>query len=283
MSSGIVFSIEEFAIHDGPGVRTTVFLKGCPLRCAWCHSPEGQDFLPEPIRSPNGCLSCGACMEAGLRESGTPTLVPHSAEVCPRHLIRMCGSKYTSDLLCKKLLKNADFWKASGGGVTFSGGEPLAQPDFLLECLKNLKGNAHRALQTCGYTSPVIFESVLSECDYVLYDLKLIDPMAHKHWCGVDNRNILQNYRTLAASGKEFITRVPLIPTVNDSPENLESTAHILHECGVGRVELLPYQSMTGSKYAMTGKKYAPPFDETLPPQPHTEIFQSYDIEVHIL
>ncbi len=283
MQNGRIFSIEEFAIHDGPGVRMTIFFKGCPLSCQWCHSPEGQDFAPQLLRSPNGCLGCGACLQAGQRVTGSPTLVPESIAVCPKGLIRLCGEDITSEALCARILRRADFLASAGGGVTFSGGEPLAQTDFLKACLSRLSGKVHCALQTCGFAPPARFAEILPLCDHVLYDLKLMDAQAHKHYCGVDNDRILANYRTLASSGKEFITRIPLIPGVNDTEENLGATARLMQECGVKRVELLPYHPFTGSKYAMTGRVYAPEFDDSRAPTPRTEIFESYDIEVHLL
>lgn len=283
MVQGTVFSIEEFALHDGPGVRTTVFLKGCPLSCVWCHSPEGQSFSPQAVRSPNGCLMCGACTQKGLGTVEKPIVVPGSAAVCPQNLIRMSGIAYTPEELTEKILKNAAFMQASGGGVTFSGGEPLAQAAFLSACLHILDGKLHRALQMSGFAPAEVFRTVLADCDYVLYDLKIMDPARHKAYCGQDNAQILANYRTLAASGKDFITRVPLIPTLTDTAENIWQIACFIHACGVKYVELLPYQPLSGSKYAMTGRVYAPPFDESLAPQPHTEIFESFGIEVHTL
>ena len=283
MKKGVIFSIEEFAIHDGPGIRTTVFLKGCPLRCAWCHSPEGQAFQPQIVKSPNGCLGCGACIAKGKELTGTEMLIQESISVCPRNLLRVAGECYTSEELVEKLLKNASFLNASGGGVTFSGGEPLAQSDFLNECLVLLKGKLHRALQTSGFCAPSIFEKTLKSCDYVLFDLKLMDHKKHLAFCGADNKNILENYRILANSGVEFITRIPLIPTVNDTAENITATAKFMRENGVKKVELLPYHPFAGSKYALLGRPYHPPFDESLPPVHHMEIFQKHQIEVNLL
>ncbi len=281
--TGTVFSIEELAIHDGPGVRTTVFLKGCPLRCMWCHSPEGQEFSPELIKSPNGCLRCGACLRVGEEKTGRPVLVDESISVCPMHLIRTVGERYTPEEMVKRLLRNADFLNRSGGGVTFSGGEALAQPAFLKACLSRLCGKLHRAIQTSGFASREVFDSILADCDYVLYDLKLIDPSLHYQYCGQDNAFILENYKTLTKSGKEFITRIPLIPTITDTEENLTAIAALMRECGVRRAELLPYHRLTGSKYAITGRVYSPLFDETLTPQAHAEIFHIHEIEVTIL
>ncbi len=282
MKNGVVFSIEEFSIYDGPGIRTTVFLKGCPLRCMWCHSPEGQSFAPEILRSPNGCLSCGACLEKGLEITGEKRLVKESINVCPKDLIREAGTVYAPDELVGKILKNARILQ-KGGGVTFSGGEPLSQADFLTDCLSRLEGRIHRAIQTSGYATEEVFDRVLALCDYVLFDLKLIDDKKHRYYCGQSNELILKNYRALARSGKEFITRIPLIPTVNDTVDNLSKTAELMDRCGVRRVELLPYHKLTGSKYAMTGRVYAPEFDENIPPCPHLEIFEKHDIEVSVL
>ena len=280
---GKVFSIEEFSIYDGPGIRTTVFLKGCPLRCEWCHSPEGQSFATEVLRSPNGCLHCDACLNAGYKETNIPCLTEKSIAVCPQNLLRLCGTDYTSEELIASLQKNASILRTNGGGVTFSGGEPTAQADFLIDCLDRLDGILHRALQTCGHCATENFVDILSRCDYVLYDIKLMDPLLHRRYCGISNELILENYCRLAASGIDFCTRIPLIPTVNDTAENLEATARFLQQNGVSYVEILPYHPLAGSKYALIGRIYAPSFQTTCPPDPHTEIFQSYGIEVKIL
>ena len=283
MKSGIVFSIEEFSVYDGPGIRTTVFLKGCPLRCMWCHSPEGQLFAPEMVRSPNGCLHCNACIQKGAELTGTPQLVKESVAVCPRNLIREAGESYTSERLIQKLKKNLAILNAGNGGITFSGGEPLAQHDFLLECLMGLEGLTNRAIQTSGFCAPDVFSQILEHCDYLLFDLKLMDPQRHRYYCGQDNAVILENYRRLARSQKDFITRIPVIPTVNDTLENITATAEFMRENRVRRLELLPYHKLTGSKYAMTGRKYEPEFDETIPPQLHLDLFKNYGIEVTVL
>ena len=283
MQKGTVFSMEEFSIYDGPGIRTTVFLKGCPLRCAWCHSPEGQNFADELLRSPNGCLHCGACLEAGRRASGVPSLTEESIEACPRRLIRHAGTVYTVDALEEKLARNIPMLTQAGGGITFSGGEPLSQHEFLTALLIRLGGRVHRAIQTSGFAAPDVFAKVLAHCDYVLYDLKLMDPAKHRLYCGQDNAEILANYRTLTASGKPFITRIPLIPTVNDTEENITATAAFMQSLGVTYVELLPYNKMAGSKYTMLGRAYEPEFDGTLDSQTHEEIFNQYRIEVKVL
>lgn len=148
MQHALIFSIEEFSTFDGPGIRTTVFLKGCPLRCQWCHNPEGQSFYNSIIRSDNGCIHCGECIKAGYAAAGKKELTKESIAVCPNRLIRMCAQSYTTETLADKLGKNLDILNASSGGVTFSGGEPLAQPKFLIEVLELLEGKTNRAIQT---------------------------------------------------------------------------------------------------------------------------------------
>lgn len=280
---GTIFSIEEFSTFDGPGIRTSVFLKGCPLRCQWCHNPEGQDFHKELLRSPNGCLHCSACLQVGLETTGKAQLCAQSIAVCPKNLIRNCGETLSPEALVKRLETKLPMLSAAGGGVTFSGGEPLAQPEFLIECLKLLVGKTHRAVQTSGYASDTAFTQMLKDCDYVLFDLKHLDPAVHKAYTGVDNSRILANYNALAKSGVDFITRIPLIPRVNDTVKNLTETTQLLQCLGVKKIELLPYNKAAGAKYASVGKKYSIAFDPKIEPNPHTAIFHSYGIEVTIL
>ena len=276
MERGIVFSIEEFATFDGPGIRTTVFLKGCPLRCVWCHSPEGQEMPPQYVRSPNGCLRCGRCTVDGIvSEIGVSS--------CPRGLVRLCGEEYSSGELVEKLLKNKEILSECEGGVTFSGGEPLMQASFLIECLDGLKGKLHCALQTCGYCDSRVFTNVLKRLDYVLYDLKLFDDELHIRYTGSSNKKILKNFSILCDSGVPFCVRIPLIPRVTDTEQNLTAIANLLHQKGIRYVELMTYHPFSGAKYAMTGRSYEPCFDEKIPVTPHTELFASFGIRTRIL
>lgn len=280
-SEGTVFSIEEFSTFDGPGIRTTVFLKGCPLRCIWCHNPEGQSFEDQILRNPNGCIGCGKCLRAGTRGSGELRLTEESIEVCPRNLVRRCGERYTPQAFCGRLLKNEELLRE--GGVTFSGGEPLAQPAFLLQCLTLLRGRLNRAVQTSGYCDPNVFLTVLEQTDYMLFDLKLMDREEHLRDTGVSNDCILENFRALCRSGAAFCVRVPLIPGVTDTEENLRAIAAIMKENGARMAELLPYNRMAGGKYALAGMHYAPTFDEGQEVAVRRELFEDAGIRIKVL
>lgn len=279
---GIVFSVEEFSVFDGPGIRTTVFLKGCPLKCSWCHNPEGQCKETEIMRNTNGCLHCGNCTKYGTIKNGKVFYTDESVKNCPKNLLRKCGTEYTPEQLCKKLLKNKRILE-HGGGVTFSGGEPLLQNEFLEECLKLIKGKLNTAVQTSGYCDNKIFENVMSLADYFLYDLKIADDAMHKKYVGASNKNIRNNYEALAKSGKDFVTRIPLIPGVTDTEKNISELAEYMKSNGVCYAELMPYNKMAGGKYASVGRVYKPAFDPDMQPQTHEEIFEKYGIKIKVL
>lgn len=279
---GTVFSIEEFSVYDGPGIRTSVFLKGCPLRCAWCQNPEGQIHTPEIVRSPNGCLHCGRCESVAKKSDGSIIFTEESIKSCPRGLLRVCGEELTSEELCSKVLKNERILKKDGG-VTFSGGEPLMQSEFLCECLSSLHSRLHTAVQTSGFATKESFEKVMELADYFLFDIKIVDSTLHKKYTGVTNETIIENFSTLAKSGKDFVVRTPLIPTVTDTSDNLENIARLLRSHGIKYIELLPYNKMAGGKYAMLGRSYKVDFDESLEPEAHMEIFENYGINAKIL
>lgn len=249
--TGMVFAIEEFSIYDGPGIRTTVFLKGCPMGCKWCHNPEGQSFLQEEVRTEGGKT-------------------------------RVSGQEYEAEELVRKLLKNRTIL-SHGGGVTFSGGEPLAQPEFLEECLKQLKGQLHTAVETAANVPEEAFARVVPNADLVLFDLKLVDPDLHRTWTGMDNALILRNFKSLTGMNVPFTVRTPLIPGVTDTEENLGAVAALLKEHGVHAIELLPYNRMAGGKYASLGRTYEPGFREDATPSPRTELFASCGIAVKVL
>lgn len=280
--TGTVFDIAQMTVNDGPGVRTTVFLKGCPLRCQWCHNPEGLSPEPELMVTPNGCLRCGACKRAcphPERCTGCGSCVL----VCPAQVRRICGKRYTPEELAALLLKDREILTALGGGVTFSGGEPTAQSAFLTAVLDLLPG-MHRAIETSGYCQSDRFQAVLDRADYIFMDIKLVNCDKHRFYTGVDNNLILQNLERVKGCGKPFCIRVPLIPGVNDDRENLEQTAALLVDCpSLERVELLPYHRTAGAKYSMVGRAYQPGFDQTREPRTDREPFERLGIPCSIL
>lgn len=250
MSKGIIFSIEEFAINDGPGIRTTVFLKGCPLRCAWCHNPEGLSFAPQVMHSHEGD--------------------------------RICGEEYTAQTLAARLLKDREFFAMNDGGVTVTGGEPLAQPEFLIELLQLLEP-VHRVIETSGYASDEVFQRVLPLVDLFLFDLKAMNPEIHKKYTGVDNTPILRNLATLCESGKPFIIRLPLIPGVNDTEKHMTLVREAIEGSpGLVRVEMLRYHKTAGAKYAMIDTHYDPPFDPDAEVRIHN-VFKDTNIKTLLL
>lgn len=279
---GNVFSIEEFSVFDGPGIRTTVFLKGCPLKCSWCHNPEGQNYNTEIIKTPNGCIGCGNCIETSLIKDGIPIFTEESIKKCPQNLIKFCGEIYESVDLCNKLLKNKRILQ-NGGGVTFSGGEPFVQKDFLFEMLSKLQNNLHTAIQTSGYCDEKVFYESLNLANYFLFDIKLANDDMHKKYTGVSNEKILNNLSLLAKSEIPFTIRTPLIPGVTDTEENIKGIAEILIKNDIKYIELLPYNKMAGGKYKMLGRKYTPDFDDKKEVIARTEIFESYNIKTKIM
>lgn len=264
MSKGTIFSIEEFSVFDGSGIRTTVFLKGCPLRCSWCHNPEGQSREKEVLRNSSECLHCSKCTQIALQLTGKPELIEACVDVCPKNLIRVCGTEYEAKDLCTKLKKNKIFY-GTDGGVTFSGGEPLLQAQFLSECLTLLKGDIHTAVQTSGYTDQAVFREILAKADLFLFDLKVMDEQNAKRYTGVGSAAILKNFDTLAASGKSLLVRIPLIPEVVATEKNLEDIIRILKYYGITYAEAMPYNQLAGAKYALCGRTYTPNFNPDTP------------------
>ncbi len=282
-TKGIIFDIKEFAVFDGPGIRTTVFMKGCPLRCQWCHNPEGMSFERQLMISPKGCVQCGKCKVVCQHQETKCVLCKRCIAVCPLHLRKICGIEITAQELAHKLLRSKAILERNEGGITFSGGEPLAQPTFLKSVLKYMSG-VHTVIETSGYCSHAVFKEILQELDLVIMDLKLIDRLQHKYYTGVDNSMILTNLKTLIASKKEFIIRIPLIPGVNDNPTNLKQTAELLEGAQkLIRVELLPYHQTAGAKYKMLGKDYRPSFDVDKLPVIDGQCFEEKGIMYRIL
>ena len=283
MDTGFVFSIEEFSVFDGPGIRTSVFLKGCPIRCEWCHNPEGQSFENTVLRSPNGCVGCGACEKYASSVGEKKIYTEESIKNCPQNLLRYSAVEYTPEALYERLRKNFPILNASGGGVTFSGGEPTANHTFLIRVLRLLDGKVHRAVQTSGYCPPSVFLSILRECEYMLFDIKLVDSDLHKKYTGVSNDRIIENFKALVKSKKPFVIRTPLIPGVTDTEKNIREIAVLLSENGVQYIELLPYNRMAGAKYSLIGKAYTPSFDGSVEVETHMDIFDLYNIKAKII
>ena len=222
---GIIFSIEEFAIYDGPGIRANVFFKGCPLRCRWCHNPEGLSPKIQIAHSPNGCLACGKCAKACTSPDNCK-LCGECIKACPRGLVNFMGQEWDSDKLAERILKLKKIL-SNGGGVTYSGGEVLMQADFLIEMLDKTS-ELHRAIETSGHGKTDDFKKILERVELVYFDIKLMDPDDHKRYTGVTNELILKNARVLMDSGVEHIFRVPFIKGVNTSKENLTAISSSL-------------------------------------------------------
>ncbi len=297
---GLVFDIKRYAINDGPGIRAVVFLKGCNLQCAWCHNPEGISASPEKMYTPAKCIKCGTCVNAcpeqaiTLQSDGIHTnadlctICCKCAEVCPTKAIEMSGILMSVPEIMEILEKERVFFDQSGGGVTFSGGEPLIHPAFLLELLIacGQKG-FHRAVDTAGNVSTETLMEVARHTDLFLYDLKMMDSGLHEKRTGVRNEKILSNLNVLADSGAHIIIRIPLIAEVNDFKENIRQSAEFISNLAGEKkeVHLLPYHQIAQNKYFKLGR----PDDFTLLSAPDEEnlasaikIFKEYGINATV-
>ena len=267
MNEGTVFNIQRYSTQDGPGVRSTVFMKGCPLSCAWCHNPESQAPRPEILRMENRCMGCGLCSDAE-RQARPARKSERDLDACPTGALQQVGREVEASALVQELLRDRIFFDQSGGGVTFSGGEPLLQASFLTESLERLRSESvHTALDTCGFAPWEDLRDAARWSDLVLYDLKLMDEARHREATGQSNRLILDNLRALSRVHPAIWIRVPVIPGINDDDANLEATARFLVGLpGVRRVDLLPYHGTGEAKFARLGKPY--PLDQLRPPTP---------------
>ena len=247
---GTIFDIKEMAVHDGPGIRTTVFFKGCPLRCKWCHNPEGLSFEPQLMYKDVRCVKCGNCQKECDHTECKP--FGRCIHVCPENCLEISGRKVTTNELVNELKKSADILGDDFGGFTFSGGEPLAQPKFLLELIEELK-DYHLCIETSGYSTSEVFKSVIDKLDFIIMDIKLANSELHKKHTGVGNEQILENFQILKNSGKKYIVRTPLIPNVTDLNDNLDAIKKII---GDSEWEKLPYNAMAGANYPMLGMEF---------------------------
>ena len=280
MLSGLIFDLRRYSIHDGPGIRTTVFFKGCPLSCAWCHNPESRLSEPELMQRSNRCILCGDCLEVCPQEAisrgGDEIIIDRvrcrvsgeCAAVCPSQALQVVGTKMTVDQVMAEIDRDRLFYESSGGGVTFSGGEPLAQFDFLFALLTACrKAGLHTALDTSGHAPWNSLRKTIPLVDLYLYDLKLMDERRHQQWTGVSNVDILANLKRLSKMGKKILVRIPLIPGVNDDEQNLRQTAGFLASLETKpAVELLPYHNIAAGKLAGLGREDALPVLKPLQP-----------------
>jgi glycyl-radical enzyme activating protein len=278
--TGRIFDIKRFAVHDGPGIRTTVFFKGCPLSCAWCQNPEGISPLPELAFTVQKCVGCGACVKAcpvgahsfpegvHMIDRSVCTRCGACVEACYPQALVLYGREITVDQLLSEVLTDREFYAQSGGGITLSGGDPLMQPDFCAAFLEACrKEGLHTALDTSGAVPWSAFENVLPHTNLMLYDLKHIDSVQHRSWTGAGNERILENLLTLGSMGTPVEVRIPCLPTMNDG-EVLEGIARFLLRIPtLTTVRLLPYHDFARSKFAAVGLKDTMPRIEKPSPE----------------
>ena len=277
MRTGLIFDIKRYAIHDGPGIRMTIFFKGCPLSCAWCHNPESQSARVQKMYSAKKCIGSQDCVRAC--PNGALTLSPKGivtdlevcqlcgecARVCPTKAMEISGHEESVESLMQLIEREIVFFDQSGGGVTFSGGEPLMHYKFLIPLLDACgEKGIHRTVDTSGFSKTKVLLEVAGRADLFLFDLKLMDPVRHKQWTGVRNEKILHNLKVLAETDARIQIRIPLIKGVNCDEENIRATAEFIARLPVEKrtVELLPYHDLAGAKHEKLGQAY---------PYPHLE------------
>lgn len=259
----VLFDIVRNSYVDGPGVRTTVFFKGCNLRCAWCHNPESQRKEPELLLYPRKCIGCGTCSSVcpteGIRDPELCIRCGDCALYCPQDARRLCGRDYSVEEVLEQVEKDRRFYENTGGGITCSGGECMLQTDFLTELLRRCReAKLHTCVDTAGCVPFSAFEAVLPYTDLFLYDVKAISPDLHRAYTGADNALILDNLRRLSSLSARIWVRVPVIGGVNDTAEEMQRIAAFCGEIRPEKVELLPYHHLGDGKYEALGRDYKP-------------------------
>lgn len=269
MKIGTIFNIQKYSIHDGPGIRTTIFFKGCPLNCLWCHNPESQDINKQIIFSPQKCIACGECYEGCTNKALIPqnskiirnkekcNLCGSCTENCVTEAMEMIGEEITLKKLMKEIKKDMVFYEESGGGATFSGGEPLIQSRFLRSILKECKKlGIHTTLDTSGYGPWEVLKELCDDVDLFLYDIKHINDSRHIELTGLSNKCIIENLKKLVAYGKNIWIRAPIIPSINDDKENIKGIGELMNSLSLEEIFILPYHNIGTDKYQSLGRNY---------------------------
>jgi pyruvate formate lyase activating enzyme len=266
--SGAIFHIMRFSVHDGPGIRTAVFFKGCPLACWWCHNPESQSFEPEVLYSPDRCRLCGDCAAAcphgaiertrgGMTVNGDCRQCATCVDACGAEARSVAGRTMTVTEIVAEIERDAVFFDESGGGVTFTGGEPFVQPELLEGLLVRCRERRiHTTIETCGAAARESMLRIGGLADLILYDLKMLDQGRHRQYTGAPNRNILDNLEALVAAGRPVTVRIPVVPGVNDRAADVRAACDYLAKLRLTRVELLPYHGAGTEKYRRLGREY---------------------------
>ena len=271
MATGTIFNIQKFCVNDGPGIRTTIFFKGCPLRCVWCHNPESKKAAPEVFYNASKCVKCGKCMAKCETCAHTFSEESHTynrekcivcgkcCDACPTEALEVAGYTITAEEAIKNVLKDKIFYDNSGGGMTLSGGEPMMQFEFALELMKKAKESGlHTCMETCGFADSEKYREIAEYTDIFLFDYKITDHEKHRECTGVTNELILSNLRMLDGAGSKIILRCPIIPTVNDTEEHLSAIANLANSLSnVLEINIEPYHPLGSGKSEMLGKDYA--------------------------
>jgi pyruvate formate lyase activating enzyme len=266
---GAIINIQKYSIHDGPGIRTTVFFKGCPLDCWWCHNPESQNPTPEIMFFKEKCTGCGMCLKRCPQNAielveGYPVtseinciLCGKCSYFCPSNAREIVGKEITVKDLTREIIKDEIFYEESNGGVTFSGGEPLMHADYLNDVLKICKDkNIHTTIDTCGYVDFEKFEKIIDNVDLFLFDIKHMDNENHLEYTGVSNFIILENLKKLSQRGSNIHIRMPIIAGINDDDANINAAVDFISKLNIIQVDLLPYHKMGMDKYIRLNMKY---------------------------